>query len=141
MGRGQAHVSQGMASITFFFSSSAENSAIHTLDLSWNQFRTVGAKFIARGLKVGFFFLNPFPNDKFQTIPNRKSLQMTILNLIKMATSSLKGKKTLWEKEKLLINNMALGFISRGWLMKHFLRTIYFLSISSSILIKGILFS
>ena len=28
--------------------------------------------------------LNPFANDKFQTLPNQKSLQTTILNLMKM---------------------------------------------------------
>ena len=35
-------------------------------------------------------------------LPNWKSLQMTILNLIKMAEIYPNGKKTLWEKEKLL---------------------------------------
>ena len=34
---------------------------------------------------------NPFPNDKFQTLPNSNSLQTTILNLIEMVKSSLKG--------------------------------------------------
>ena len=29
--------------------------------------------------------VNPFPNDKFYTLPNLTSLQMTILNLMKMA--------------------------------------------------------
>ena len=41
-----------------------------------------------------------------------KSLQMTILNLIKMVENSLKGEKTLWEKEKLLI--MSNFFFSHG---------------------------
>ena len=36
-------------------------------------------------------FFNPFPTNKFQTLPNWKSLQMTISNLMKMAESSLKG--------------------------------------------------
>ena len=35
----------------------------------------------------------PFPNDKFWTHPNRKSLQKTILNLMQMAESSPKRKK------------------------------------------------
>lgn len=30
----------------------AENGGVHTLDLSWNQFRNVGAQNIAKGLKV-----------------------------------------------------------------------------------------
>ena len=37
-----------------------------------------------------FVTFNPFPNDKFWTIPNWKSLQTIILNLMKMAESSLK---------------------------------------------------
>ena len=32
-------------------------------------------------------YLNPFPNNKFWTLPNSKSLQTTISNLIKMAES------------------------------------------------------
>ena len=47
--------------------------------------------------------INPFPNDKFWTLPNTKILQMTISKLMKMAESSSNGEKTLWEKEKLLI--------------------------------------
>ena len=34
---------------------------------------------------------NPFQIDKFQTLPNWKSLQTTILNLMKMAESSANG--------------------------------------------------
>ena len=37
--------------------------------------------------------LNPFPNDKFFTLPNSKHRQTTILNLTKMAESSLTGRK------------------------------------------------
>ena len=50
-----------------------------------------------------FIKFNPFPNDKFQTCPNQKSLQTTISKLMKMAYSFLNGKKTMWEKEKLLV--------------------------------------
>ena len=39
----------------------------------------------------------------FQIGPNWKSLQTTFSNLMKMAESSQKEWKTLWEKEKLLI--------------------------------------
>ena len=46
-----------------------------------------------------------FPNDKFYTIPNWKSLHTTSLNLMKMTGSSPKGLKTLWEKEKLLVSS------------------------------------
>ena len=46
---------------------------------------------------------NPFPNDKFWTLPNWKSLQTTIQNLTKIAECSPKQKKTLWQKEKLLV--------------------------------------
>ena len=35
--------------------------------------------------------INPFPNDKFWTLPNYKSLQTTILSLMKLAESSLNG--------------------------------------------------
>ena len=41
-----------------------------------------------------FFFLmlfNPFPNNKFETRPNSKTLQTTILSLTKMAESSSNG--------------------------------------------------
>ena len=51
------------------------------------------------------FSVNPFPNDKFWTLPNSKSLQMTISNLMKMAETSPNGLKTLWEKEKLLVTS------------------------------------
>ena len=34
-----------------------------------------------------------------------KNLLMTILNLMKIAESSPKGSKTLWEKEKLLVTS------------------------------------
>ena len=37
------------------------------------------------------FYLNPFPNDEFETLPNSKCLQMTISNLMKMAESSPNG--------------------------------------------------
>ena len=49
------------------------------------------------------WFHNPFPNDKFKTLPNRKNLRTTILNLMKMVEVSPKGLKTLWEKEKLFV--------------------------------------
>ena len=51
--------------------------------------------------------VNPFPNDKFSTPENWKSLQMTIFNLLVKAEISQKKKtkeKTLWEKENLLIS-------------------------------------
>ena len=32
--------------------------------------------------------VSPFPNDKFKTLPNSKSLQLTILNLMKMGERS-----------------------------------------------------
>ena len=52
---------------------------------------------------------NPFnslphnPNFYRPSLLNRKSLQMTILKLIKMAESTSDGWKTLREKEKLLV--------------------------------------
>ena len=36
---------------------------------------------------VSYLSLNPFPNDKYLTVPNSKSLQTTILNVMKMAES------------------------------------------------------
>ena len=38
-----------------------------------------------------FTVINPFPNDKFEALPNCKSLQTTILNVIEMVKSSPKG--------------------------------------------------
>ena len=38
------------------------------------------------------FPLNPFQNDKFYTLQNLQNLQMTILNLMKMAESSQRGR-------------------------------------------------
>ena len=35
--------------------------------------------------------LNPFPDDKCKTLPNWKSLQTTVLNLMKMVESSPEG--------------------------------------------------
>ena len=52
-----------------------------------------------------FLFVNPFPNDKFCTLPNRKSLQTTIANLKKMAESSQNEQKKMWQKEKLLVTS------------------------------------
>ena len=43
-----------------------------------------------------------FSQKTFQTLPNSKSLQTTILKLMKMAGISQNGYKTMWEKEKLL---------------------------------------
>ena len=34
-------------------------------------------------------YIKPFPNDKFQILPNWKSLQMTILNLMKIVETKL----------------------------------------------------
>ena len=42
---------------------------------------------------------------KFLTLPNWKTLQMTISNLMKMEESSSNRYKTLWEKEKLLVTS------------------------------------
>ena len=41
-------------------------------------------------IHLTFLTLNPFPNDKFWTLPNEKILQMTISNLIKMVKKVLK---------------------------------------------------
>ena len=49
--------------------------------------------------------INPFPHNKFWTLPNSKCLQTTNLNMVKMAESSPKGQKTLWDKEKLLVTS------------------------------------
>ena len=41
---------------------------------------------------------NPFPNHKSKTLPNSKSLQRTISNLMKMAESSPKRVENTLEK-------------------------------------------
>ena len=57
------------------------------------------------------YFFIPFPNEKFWTLPNWRSLQTTILNLMKMAGRSPKGWKTLGEMEKLLVtSNFSLTY-------------------------------
>ena len=48
---------------------------------------------------------NSFPNDKFYNLRNWKSLQTTILSLMKMGESSPKGLKTLLEKRKLFVTS------------------------------------
>ena len=42
-------------------------------------------------LQFSFDSFNPFPNDKFQTPPNWKSLQTTISNLMKTVESTPNG--------------------------------------------------
>ena len=42
--------------------------------------------------------VNPLPSDKFWTLPNPKSLQTTMLNLVKNAESYPKGRKDCWKK-------------------------------------------
>ena len=51
------------------------------------------------------YFINPFPNDKFETLPNYKNLQTIIANMMKIAGSSKQLLKALWEKEKLLVTS------------------------------------
>ena len=48
--------------------------------------------------------INPFPNDKFQTLPNCESLLVTISNLMK-GQEVLPMIRTHWEKEKLLVTS------------------------------------
>ena len=53
--------------------------------------------------------INSLPDTtKFCAFPDSKSLQTTILNLIKTAESSQTGWKTLWEKKLLLTSNIFL---------------------------------
>ena len=47
----------------------------------------------------------PFPKQRILDPSKLKSLQTTIPNLTKMADSFPDGKKTLWEKEKLLVTS------------------------------------
>ena len=56
-----------------------------------------------------WYMVNPFANDKFYSLPHGKSLQMTILNLMKMVEISPTGQKTQWEKDKLLMNNFSFS--------------------------------
>ena len=65
------------------------------------------------------FHVNPFPNDKFKTLPNW--LLITILTLMKMAESSVHGKKTLREKGKLLV--MSNFFFSESFSKRLVLQT------------------
>ena len=48
---------------------------------------------------------NPLPYDKFWTLPISKTLQTTILNLMKIPERSPNRLKTLWEKGKLLVTS------------------------------------
>ena len=56
---------------------------------------TVSLFFLIKSYFFQIGTLDPFPNDKFWTLPDRKSLQTTISNLMKMTESSPKGWKTL----------------------------------------------
>ena len=56
-------------------------------------------------------YLNSFPNNKSGTVPNWKSLQTTILNLMKMAENSPKGWKTWWEKGEIAHHGQFLLFL------------------------------
>ena len=49
-------------------------------------------------ITMDFKGINSFRNDKSKILPNLKSLQMTISNLIKMAENSPKGLQKLWKK-------------------------------------------
>ena len=51
---------------------------------------------------------NPFPNNKFSTFPNSKTLQITILDLIKMEESSPKGLNTLGESRNCMLQQFFL---------------------------------
>ena len=63
----------------------------------------------------------PFPNDIILDCPKLKELQMTIINLIKMADSLSEGQKILWEKEKLLV--MSNFFFSQSVFKRLVLQT------------------
>ena len=52
---------------------------------------------------------------------NQKSLQTTVLNLTRMVENSLNGKKTLWEKEKLLVLQTRKN---KGWFGKGLMSTV-----------------
>ena len=52
--------------------------------------------------------LNSFPKDKLWTLPNSKSSQTTISNLMKMVGSSPNWKKTLGQEEIALCEQFLL---------------------------------
>ena len=51
--------------------------------------------------KPSKYLFNPFPNNKFWTGPNLKSLQMSISNLMKMAEISTNGLENTVGKEEI----------------------------------------
>ena len=60
--------------------------------------------------------INPFPNDKFETLPNWKSLQTTISSLMKMAEFSkwvdnTVGKGEIAHYEKFLLFPLFFFFL------------------------------
>ena len=63
---------------------------LSTIDLpSANVFNIKMVSKLSFGIELNqTLHLNPFPNDKFQTLPNSKSFQTTISNVMKMAESS-----------------------------------------------------
>ena len=66
----------------------------HLKSIYWNTFfvyLTLLNQSTERTEKTLTSMFNPFPNDKIHTIPNSKSLQTTILSLMKMKESSPKG--------------------------------------------------
>ena len=52
------------------------------------SFETYGICRLQMLVCCNIYFINPFPNNKFSTLQNSKCLQMTVLNLMKMAESS-----------------------------------------------------
>ena len=48
--------------------------------------------------KVRRILRNPFPNDKFYTLPNWKSLQETISNVMKMANSNFSFSRCVFKR-------------------------------------------
>ena len=58
----------------------------------------------------GHSAVNPFPNNRFQTLQNWKSLQTTILNLTKMCGKFSKGKKNTRYEQFLLFPQCDLYF-------------------------------
>ena len=53
--------------------------------------------FVQSGILV-FGKVNPFPNDKFETRPNSKALQTTILSLTKMAESNFSFSRSVFKR-------------------------------------------
>ena len=63
-------------------------------------------EFLQKHKFITYFYFNPLLNDKILDINKLKASADNKLNVAKMAISLFDSQKTLWEKEKMLVNSI-----------------------------------